>query len=270
MRVTVDGTTLEVAVTGEGPPVVLLHGFPDRGRLWRHQVDALVGAGFRTIVPDQRGYGGSDQPPDVAAYSIPMLVGDVIGVLDHLGVERAAVVGHDWGAAVAWATASFVPERVERLVALSVGHPGAFRAAGFAQREKSWYMLAFQFAGIAEEWLTRDGWAMFREWSGHPDADAVIADLEASGSLTPGLSWYRANLPPSSLLDPAPALPPIPCPTMGVWSTEDRFLVEAQMTGSAPFVAGPWRYERVEGAGHWMQLDAPDTVNRLLLEFLAA
>ena len=147
MRVDVNGVGIEYEVTGEGPPVVLLHGFPDSGRLWRHQVPALVEAGFSTIVPDLRGYGASDQPAEVEAYSIPFLAGDVVAILDAVGVERAHVVGHDWGAALAWAFGSLLPDRVDHLVALSVGHPGAFMSAGLAQREKSWYMLLFQFEG---------------------------------------------------------------------------------------------------------------------------
>jgi pimeloyl-ACP methyl ester carboxylesterase len=268
MRADVSGVGIEYDVTGEGPAVILLHGFPDSGRLWRNQVPALVDAGFQVIVPDQRGYGRSDKPADVAAYGIPFLVGDVLGVLDSVGVEKASVVGHDWGAAVAWAVGSLVPDRVERLAALSVGFPTAFADAGFEQREKSWYMLLFQFQGIAEQWLSNDGWANFRAWGRHPDTDAVIAELERDGSLTPGLNWYRANIPPESLIAPPLALPPVQAPTMGMWSTGDFALTEAQMTGSAKYVAGEFRYERVEGPGHWMQLEAPDEVNRLLIDFL--
>src|SRR5690349_14304775 len=138
MRVDANGTGIEVQVEGEGKTVVLLHGFPDSHRLWRNQVPALRDAGFQVVVPDLRGYGGSDKPADVELYAIPFLAGDVLGVLDQLGVERAHVVGHDWGAALAWAIGAFAPERVDHLVALSVGHPGAFVAAGLPQREKSW------------------------------------------------------------------------------------------------------------------------------------
>ena len=268
MRIDVDGVGIEVAVTGEGRPVVLLHGFPDSGRLWRHQVPALADAGFQVVVPDLRGYGGSDKPEDVGSYAIPFLAADVLGVLDHLGLERAHVVGHDWGAALAWAVAAFAPERVDHLVALSVGNPMAFGSAGLPQREKSWYMLLFQFVGVAERWLTDDGWRNFREWSHHPDADAVIAELEATGSLTPGLSWYRANIPPESLVEPSLELPSVQAPTMGIWSSGDMALTEDQMARSADFVSGTWRYERLDGPGHWMQLEAPDEVNRLLLDFL--
>jgi len=129
-------------------------------------------------------------------------------------------------------------------------------------------MLLFQFPGIAERWLRQDDWANFRNWAAHPDADQVIAELEANGSLTPGLNWYRANVPPESWVRPPVKLPPVQAPTMGVWSTADIALTEIQMTDSAENVAGPWRYERLDGPGHWMQLDAPDQVTALLLDFL--
>ncbi len=171
---------------------------------------------------------------------------------------------------LAWAVATFAGDRVDQLVAMSVGHPATFRADGFEQNEKSWYMLLFQFAGIAEEWLSANDWANFRAWAHHPDADATIAELQANGSLTPGLNYYRANVPPRDL--PAQGLkrPPVQAPTMGVWSSRDMALTEGQMQRSQSSVAGPWRYERVDGAGHWLQLEAPAAVNELLVDFLPA
>lgn len=266
-RVSADGVGIHYEVTGQGRPVVLLHGFPDSGRLWRSQVPVLADAGFKVIVPDLRGYGRSDQPDGVEPYALPYLAGDVMAVLSDLGIGKTHVVGHDWGAAVAWGLAALAPAQVDHLVALSVGHPATFLRT-FQQREKSWYMLLFQFPGVAERWLSGDDWANFRSWSRHPDADAVIAELEATGSLTPGLNWYRANMRPEVWVGPPVALPPVPAPTMGVWSTGDVALVEAQMTDSESNVAGPWRYERLEGPGHWLQLDDPDRLNSLLLDFL--
>jgi pimeloyl-ACP methyl ester carboxylesterase len=270
VRADVDGVGIEFEVTGpdDGRPVVLLHGFPDTGRLWRHQVAALAEAGFRVVVPDLRGYGRSDKPAGVESYAIPYLAGDVMTVLGTAGVERAHVVAHDFGAAVAWGLGALVPAAVDHLVVLSVGHPTAFRLAGLAQRQMSWYMLLFQFPGVAERWLSDDGWANFREWCGHPDADAVIADMERDGSLTPGLSWYRANVPAEVLFGTPIQLPPVQAPTMGIWSSGDIALTERQMRDSAGYCANGFRYERLEGAGHWMQLEAPDEVNALLLDFL--
>jgi pimeloyl-ACP methyl ester carboxylesterase len=264
------GVGINYEVTGEGRPLVLIHGFPDSGRLWRHQVAPLADAGFKVIVPDMRGYGASDKPATVDEYNILHLVADIGAVLDDAGVDRAHVVGHDWGAAVAWVLAAVAPERVDHLAALSVGHPSSFRAGGFEQYEKSWYMLLFQFADIAEHWLSDNNWSNFRDWGGHPDADDVIAELEANASLTPGLNWYRANVPPESYIGEPLVLPPIQAPTMGVWSSGDIALTEGQMTRSAAHVAGSWRYEKLDGPGHWMQLEAPDDVNRLLLDFLPA
>ncbi len=268
MEIDSSGVRIHVEVTGEGRPVVLLHGFPDSGALWRNQVPALVDAGFRCIVPDLRGFGSSDVPGTVAEYDILLLAGDVVAVLDHLGVERAHLVGHDWGAALAWTLAAFLPDRVDHLATLSVGHPASFRGAGLEQMALSWYMFFFQFEGVAEQWLSADGWANFREWSGHPDADAVIARWEATGTLTAALNCYRAAVPPSAWVEAAPDFPAVRAPTMGVWSSGDFALTERQMTGSTEFVTGPWRYERIEGPGHWMQLEAPDQVNALLLDFL--
>jgi pimeloyl-ACP methyl ester carboxylesterase len=275
MRIVVNDIELEVQVAEpaghtEAPAVLLLHGWPDSHRLWRHQVPALTAAGFRAVVPDLRGFGASDRPGDVDAYALPHILGDVIGVLDHLGVGRAHVVGHDWGAAVAWTVAALFPDRVDHLVALSVGHPSAFGAAGLAQREKSWYMLLFLFEGVAERWLSDDDYANFRAWSRHPDADAVISELSRPGALTASLNWYRANLPPSVLVEPALEVPPVARPTMGIWSKDDMALIEANVTGSAAHVTAEWRYERIDGVGHWIPLEAHDALTALLLDFLPA
>ena len=270
MRADSNGIGIEYEVTGEGRPVILLHGFPDSGRLWRHQVPALSGAGYKVIVPDMRGSGRSDKPGDVEAYRMHHLVSDVLAVLDDVGVSSAHVVGHDWGAAVAWAAAVGAGERVDHLVALSVGHPAAFRSAGFEQYARSWYMLLFQFPGVGERFLSDNDWAGFHRWAQHPDADGVIADLESDDALTPGLNYYRANVPPESFLQLPLDLPLVQVATMGVWSAGDFALTETQMTSSAQYVAGSWRYERIEGVGHWMQLEAPEEVNRLLLDFLPA
>jgi pimeloyl-ACP methyl ester carboxylesterase len=256
--------SLAVTIQGQGPAVLLLHGFPDRSNLWRHQIDALK-SDFTVIAPDLRGFGESDRPDDVDAYRVGKSVGDLLAILDELGVERAHVVGHDFGAAVAWAFALSAPERLERLVVLSVGHPAV--PIDFAQREKSWYMLLFQFEE-AEELLRRDDWAFLREWVGaHPEPDRVLADLQRPGALTAGLNWYRANRHPRRELDPPREFPRVTAPTLGVWSTGDAYLTEARMTGSAAFV-DDWRYERLNGAGHWMQLDKPDEVSALIRSHL--
>lgn len=269
---------LSLRVRDEGPPdgpaVLLLHGFPDSAELWRHQIPALAAAGFRAVAVDQRGFGASDQPEGAAAYRMPNLVADALGVLDALGIDRAAVVGHDWGAAVAWATAAAAPDRVRRLAALSVGYPAGFWAAPAEQRQRSWYMLLFLLEGTAEEAVRAGGWAFVRGMRRQgADVDRVLADLARPGALTAALNWYRANIDPVAFVTgrvPRRPVRSIACPTLGVWSDGDTALTEEQMTASARFVAGPWRYERLAGVGHWIPLAAPDRLNALLLEFLGA
>ncbi len=269
-RLEADGVTLAVLDEGEGAPVLLLHGFPDSSRLWRHQIPALAGAGMRAIAPDLRGFGESDKPDAVEEYAVARSVTDMVAVLDALDVERADVVGHDWGAGLAWALAACVPERVQRLVVMSVGHPNTLRRPSIEQRERGWYQLLFQFTGVAEGLIQRDDWELFREMLGNAvDRDRYITDLARPGALSAALNWYRANATPEQELQRTRPFPAVAVPTMGLWSSGDNFLTEDGMIRSAEHVTGGWRYERVEGAGHWLQLDAPQRVNELLLEFLA-
>jgi pimeloyl-ACP methyl ester carboxylesterase len=266
------GLGFHVVDEGQGDPVLLLHGFPDSAELWRHQRRALVEAGYRVVAPDLRGFGGSARPPEVDAYRIDVLLGDVIGILDAMEIGATHVICHDWGAALGWSLAAFLPDRVRSLAALSVGHPRSFGEAGLDQREKSWYMLLFQFEGVAEELLARDDWKLLRDWTRHhAELPRWISSLERPGALRAALNWYRANANPASAAAdaPGPPFPSIAARTLGLWSTGDAYLTEAQMVGSAPFVSGPWRYQRVEGASHWMQLDRPDHVNGLLIDFLS-
>jgi pimeloyl-ACP methyl ester carboxylesterase len=276
----VNGIDLHLAEAGpgSGPPVVLLHGFPESWKMWRHQVPALAGAGHRVLAPDLRGFGKTSRPAEVEAYRLRTLVADVTDLLDLLGIERASVVGHDWGAGLAWRVAMFAPGRVERLVAVSVGHPLAGIATGLAQWRMSWYMPWFLLPGVAERVLPADDWAFYRRWAWSdaergqdPDLDRQLADLSRPGALVAGLNWYRANIDPVAFVAPDPArfsLPTVACPTMGVWSSDDFALTEAQMTHSERYVTGPWRYERIEAVDHWVPVHAPDRLNRLLLEFL--
>jgi pimeloyl-ACP methyl ester carboxylesterase len=194
-------------------------------------------------------------------------VTDVAGILDALGAESAHVVGHDWGAAVAWLTAAFLPDRVRRLVVISVPHPLAPRT--LRQSEMGWYQLFFQFEGIAEATIAHDDWAWFRAFSrGDGDIDRAIADLSRPGALTASLNWYRANLAPR-MPGPPPSLPPVKAPTLGIWSTGDHYLDGERMVQSGSLVEGPWRYEQIADASHWVPLDAPDRLTELLLAWLA-
>ena len=269
MRIEANGLTLNVDVKGDGKDVLLLHGFPDSHRLWRNQIPTLVDFGYRTIVPDLRGFGESDRPAGVEAYSILNPLEDLRAILDHLSAERVHVIGHDWGAALGWAFASLYQDRVASLTAVSVGHPASFGSVGVEQLQRSWYMFMFQFEGVAEEWISRNDFEFVRTWiSRGGDVEQYVADLSRPGALTAALNWYRANLPPKTWISDPPPLPPIPAPVMGVWSSGDEALTEEQMTGSQKFVEGPWRYERIDDIGHWIPLEAPERLNELLLDFL--
>ncbi len=260
---------IDEGAAGASTPVILLHGFPDTAHLWRDQIAALVGAGYRAIAPDLRGRGGTDKPARVEDYAIAKIVQDVAALLDALGVERAHVVGHDWGAAVAWAFALFHPQRVARLVAISVAHPATGGRPTLEQLQKGWYRILFQFEGVAEDLIQRDDWYLLRTLlAGASDLDRYIADLGQPGALTPALNWYRANLPVQRLLGTPRRMPPVQAPTLGIFGAGDQFLTEDAMRRSGEFVAGPWRYEHFADSGHWVPRDEPARLNRLLLDFL--
>jgi pimeloyl-ACP methyl ester carboxylesterase len=260
------GVELYAEDHGDGTPVLLLHGWPDSSALWRRQVLFLTAHGFRAITPDLRGFGRSARPDETDAYRLGNSVADVAAVLDACGVEVAHVVGHDWGAAVAWLTAMYLPDRVRTLTVLSVPHLGA--AVTRRQREMAWYQLFFQFEGVAEASIAYNDWAWLRELApGYTDVDRAIADLSRPGALTASLNWYRANLAPRPP-GPRREFPPVTMPTLGVWSDGDLYLDGERMRASRHLVKGTWRYEEISGASHWIPLDAPETLNALLLDWL--
>ena len=263
----VNGLRMHVMSAGEGPAVLLMHGFPDTHLVWRKQVGALVNAGYRVIVPDMRGYGQTDAPTAVSAYRTRYLCEDMLALLDLMGVPKARLVGHDWGALIGWLLCMRAPERIEQYVALSVGHPAAFARAGIMQRLRSSYMLWFMLPLLAETSLSFNDFHALRKFTSEPTQhDVWRRSLREPGRLTAALNYYRSNVPrmmlPSGKADPVPV--------MGVWSSRDAALTEEQMRDSAQFVQSSFRYERVDGADHWLQLTAADRVNALLLDFFGS
>lgn len=214
-----------------------------------------------------RGCGESDAPAATRAFRLETLSADLVALLDTLGVDKVTLVAHDWGAVIGWNFCMRHPERVLRYVALSVGHPNAYASGGWEQKRKGWYVLFFQLRGIAEWILRRDDWRAFRRLTGwHGESQHWTALLARPGRLTAAINYYRANLRALLRSD----WPSVRVPVYGLWSSKDAYLAEMQMRQSRRYVTAPWRYDRVEGVGHWMQLDAPERVNALLLAELAA
>jgi epoxide hydrolase 4 len=275
---------LSVAEAGDpsGEPVVLLHGFPEHSHSWRYQLPALAEAGLHAVAPDLRGYAGSDRPPAVEDYSARALVGDVAGLIRALGHESAHVVGHDWGGSLAWGLAGNLPGMVRSVTILNApqGQVSArLRREDPGQQAKSWYMLLFQFPGVAEAWLSDDDFANLRRFvfeTAAPgtfppeDREVFVDALRRDGALTAALNYYRANMPPASWLRDPPEPPEITVPTMIIWGEADVYMDPLLLERTAATVTGPLRVERLPGVSHWVQQEVPDRVNELLLDFLRA
>ena len=270
LEVTNGDVRLHVTVEGEGPTALLLHGWPDTSALWEDVAPELIAAGFRVATVDLRGCGRSNKPEELASYAMHHLVGDVAAIVAALGGEKVTLIGHDWGAGLAWAVAIGRPDLVERLVVVSVGHPIAFRTAGLAQQIKMWYTLLFFHEGVGEGFLRKNDYEALRRWTGHPRVEAVIEELERDGQMSAHLKWYRANLPPDSFITEPRPLPPVAVPVLGIWSSGDLALTEVQMTNSAAYCAAGFTYRRFEGHGHWIPLEAPRELAAVIADFAAA
>jgi len=264
--IAVNGVQLNVIDHGEGDAVLLVHGFPDDHTVWRHQIPVLVAAGYRVIAPDTRGCGDSSIPSRVADYRIEILVADLVGILDALGIDKVRLVGHDWGAMQSWHLVLWHPERVECYIALSVGHPQSYAAGGAKQKIKGYYIGLIQLRGFIEVAVRWFNWLPLRLMMRYPEEFPHVQQrLSRPGRLTAGFNYYRANL---RLLFP-PIYPRVKVPVVGIYSDGDIALTERQMQNSARYCDAGWKYVRIDGANHWMTLDAPVRVNQLLLEHLA-
>lgn len=270
-----DGLVFDVRDEGpaDGPVVVLLHGFPQRNSSWDSIIERLTAQGYRCLAPNQRGYSPGARPSRRRDYRIPELVADVGALIDASGAERVHVVGHDWGAAVAWGVAAEMPERLATVTPVSVPHPAAFLKAIATSRQglASWYMYFFQLPWLPELLLTRGRGALAKASltrMGQSEAAAerdVTAMLEP-GALTAGINWYR-GMP---LMDPRTTGGKITVPTMFVWSDEDPALLAKGAYDTERYVAGEYRFEVMSGASHWIPEERPDELAGLLLDWFAA
>jgi pimeloyl-ACP methyl ester carboxylesterase len=304
--VSTDGVDLHIVEAGEGPVVLLAHGFPELAYSWRHQLPALAAAGYRAVAPDQRGYGRSSRPEAIEEYDIHHLVGDLVGVLDDLGAERAVVVGHDWGSMVASHLALLHPERVRGLVNMSVPHLPRGGAAPIAAMRNAvgdnfFYILYFQQPGVADAELGADPARTMRrllaavrteappdpglfandgrgfveripepdglpDWLSVAELDHYVEEFRRTG-FTGGLNWYR-NFDRNWETTAGLAGATVPVPSLFVGGALDPVVLM-----SPPVVAHPSLRDHrgdvlVPGAGHWVQQEAPDEVNAALLGFL--
>lgn len=267
-----DGLTFAVSDAGpaDGEPIVLLHGFPERGNSWDRVVPRLHERGYRTLAPDQRGYSPGARPRRVRDYTVRAIAGDLRALIAEVG-GPVHLVGHDWGAVIAWYAAINFPEQVRTLTALSVPHPAAFlRSMVGRQGLKSWYMLLFSLPRLPERMARKPGGIvdrMFLSQGGMRAEDVARYRREVleAGALTGGLNWYRATL---FGLTERPR--PVTVPTTYVWSDEDGAVVRASARRCAKHCTGPYAYVELPGVSHWTPRHAPDAVADAILARVAS
>ena len=272
----VNSVRLHYVEAGSGPLLLLLHGFPDFWYSWRYQIPVLARAGFHVVAPDMRGYNLSDKPRGWRSYAADHLAGDIAGLIAHFGAERAHVVGHDWGAAVTYMTAMQHPQLVDRVGILNVPHPRRMLEGLRRPRQllRSWYMFFFQIPWLPETLAPRGDFGLWRRVL-KADAPAAFSDADLDryveawsqpGAVESMLNYYRAALrqSPRRALD---RMSVIEAPLLVIWGEQDRAL-GSELAEPDPKWVPKARVERLPEASHWVQLDAPERVNELLVDFL--
>ena len=272
-RIEANGLVFDALAAGPaaGTPVLMLHGFPQTSAGYRPQLKALGEAGYRVVAPNQRGYSSGARPDGVAEYTLDNLGADVAAMADALGFGKFHLVGHDWGAAVAWYVGVHYRERILTLNPISVPHPDAFarvlRDSGSDQRERSGYMEFLRSEGSEEALVANDGAVLRNIYSGIDRAtqDAYIAVLGTKEAMRAAVNWYRAidlgGVSPLGAVD---------VPTMFIWSDQDHALGPDGAKLTAQFVSGPYRFEVLKGIDHWIPDKAPQRLSALLLDAFGA
>jgi len=260
-----DTLTFDVVDDGplDGDPVVLLHGFPERASSWRHVTPLLHEHGLRTYAPDQRGYSPGARPAHRWSYRIQDLVADVAALIDQIGTP-VHLVGHDWGAAVGWATAARHPDLVRTWTAVSVPHPAAFTRALLTSRQaqKSWYMLAFQLPWLPERQADAFPDALGKGGMSSEEVDRFRAEILGDGALPTALMWYRA-IP---FGDPRVWSRAVRVPTAFVWSDGDVAVERAGGRHNPRYVDAPYQHVELAGVTHWIPTQAPDRLVQAILD----
>lgn len=274
VTVTIADLSFECDVAGSrsAPLVLLLHGFPQTSYTYRHELPALAQAGFLAVAPNQRGYSPRARPADVESYRIELLIADALAIADHFGGERFHLVGHDWGGQLAWLIAARHAERLRSLTVLSRPHPAAFRGAlqndpGQAQRSR--HHSLFQDRDSARRLLADDA-ARLRKLLANqgvpaPDIAAYLERLNDEAALDAAINWYR----PESNRAASKDVPKISVPTLYIWGDQDATVGRAAAEATADHVDGPYRFEVIPGAGHFITDQAGARVTELLLAHIS-
>jgi pimeloyl-ACP methyl ester carboxylesterase len=278
-----NGIRLHYVEQGEGPLMILLHGFPEFWYSWRYQIPVLS-QHFHVVALDMRGYNDSDKPEGVDQYQLPYLVEDMMGLLRFFSQEKAIIVGHDWGGAVAWAFAAKHPEAAERLIACSIPHLGVFRkmaGQGFVEHytalQRLFYIFFFRIPDVPERFFSKDSYAFFDAYRRiNPNcftSEAITEYRKAigkPGALTAGLNYYRANLPPEVLVGEVSLLQEkVTCPTLFIYRENEQVVSQSMAEWTSEFVDAPFTFRLIPKRGHCVQQEEPELVNQYILEFLA-
>lgn len=272
--VQVGDVKLHYVEAGDGPLVLLLHGFPEFWYSWRLQIEPLVKAGYRVVAPDLRGYNLSSGPDDFTAYTADKLAADVRRLIRELGAASAMVVGHDWGGSVAWSLAMNHPEVVDRLVILNAAHPRKLNEGLRNPRQllRTWYFFYFQFPGLPERRAARNGWEFFKGFQRdarppytQQENDRYVEAWSQPGAAKAMIDYYRAAV----RLGSKQKVLPISAPTLVIWGQGDRYLGPDLAEPHLEDVPNLDRVERLPNASHWVHHDEAERVNKLLIDFLA-
>jgi pimeloyl-ACP methyl ester carboxylesterase len=270
-----DDTTLHYIEAGEGPLVLLLHGFPEFWFGWRRQIAPLAAAGFRVVAPDTRGYNLSSRPAAVEAYAVDRLAADIRGLIGKLGSESAVLVGHDWGGTIAWTTAMNHPDVVDRLAILNAAHPRRLQQGLMNpnQLRKSWYFFFFALPGLPEDVVHARDWHFFRHFLQDANPPYTPQELERyveawsqPGAATGMINYYRASVR-SSQKQAKAAIRPISAPTLVIWGQRDGYLGSDLAEPERDDVPNLKGVERLSDASHWVHHDEAQRVNELLIDF---
>jgi pimeloyl-ACP methyl ester carboxylesterase len=273
-----DDITLHYVEAGEGPLVVLLHGFPEFWFGWRQQIAPLAAAGFRVVAPDTRGYNLSSRPAEVQDYAVDRLATDIRGLIEKLGSESALLVGHDWGGTIAWTMAMNHPDVVDRLAILNAAHPRRLQQGLMNpnQLRKSWYFFFFALPGLPEDVVHARDWHFFRHFLQDANPPYTPQELERyveawsqEGAATGMINYYRASVR-GSQKEAKAAIRPISATTLVIWGQRDGYLGSDLAEPEHDDVPNLQGVERLPDASHWVHHDEAERVNELLIDFFSA